>query len=342
MLLLRSCLLPDRDAAAKEWAQLEPELDVRLLQGEAYGLLPLLHERLSEVAPDYRDLQLLSGVRQRNWYVNSLRFRSASRAVELLEAAGCEPRVGGGAAVLLCCLPDRSLRSLPDFELVLPEPRLEESAALLSSAGWSRRGEWRNGPRLERRAITLESEDGGPCSLQAGVGPGFEASDEAVDLNGRPASVLALPQLLVSVIVETGRAPEGPPMRWIADACLVALQLDLRGGWMQVPDVARARKASLRVCERLEALEALLGVGVPQELMLALREAPQSRREKLAERLQAEDRGRRTICALLRRTAGLGPLPTAAALPRHLAEIWTQPSPAQLPREAVRRLLGRR
>jgi hypothetical protein len=314
-------------------------LDVQVLEGEAYGLLPLLHERLMDIAPDYPHMQLLKGVRQRHWYVNSLRLGAAAAAAGALRAGGHEPLLGGAAAVLHR-IGDQSMLPLPDVDLILHRDRLDRATTLLEGQGWRRIAEWQSGPLLERRAVRVGSRDGQYATLKAGSPPAFHPSPDEIEIHGQRLGIIAPGNLLVSALVETGRAPEGPALRWAADAAFAWREVTARAEWQRAVEVAIARGVALRVSERLTELEELLDVRTPRDVARGLR-VPVGRRELLAERLQVEDREHATVAALLRRTSGMGALATVRTVSAQLSELWGQPSAGRLPGEAARRLLQR-
>jgi hypothetical protein len=351
--LLQIALGPPEKAAVR-WHALQP-LDVTTLETGSFGLLPLLYERLGEVAADDPQLPRLFGTYRSIWYRNQLLLERLAILLPLLrQRAHVEPLLVGGMSALLRWYPRLGLRPVPQLDLIVERGA---SADALKVAGYAN---WR--PSGTARAFTpLRDESGRVLVIHHGAPPALagpladesltglrERARELEDVEGNPVVLDAADELLFAC--GTGaRTAFIRTCQWLVDVHRL-----LHSSEAPPPDrvLEGARRAHLvePVRATLRYLADVVEDDVAGEHAAAFDGERVSRRDRAAFRLGGLG-GRRLsgtaqiFAAYLQATADEPPLRAAAGLPRHLQERWGAESLARVPLLALRkttRLLGSR
>ncbi|HJQ48941.1 MAG TPA: nucleotidyltransferase family protein [Gaiellaceae bacterium] len=217
--LLRIALGPVDEAAAR-WRQLQP-VDMSALPPGSFGLLPLLYERLTELAPDEPQLPLLVGTYRNTWYRNKLLADRLARLLPLLREHGVEALVVGGAA-LQRWYPAPGSRSSSPLELIVPPPALPAVRAACVAAGWRPAGAWRSYVRFVDEGAPLVVHAGVPAQLAGALGAaeayGLLRSEavEGPSAGGAPLFLGVADQLLLLCAMAPGPGRQGS-CQWLID-----------------------------------------------------------------------------------------------------------------------------
>ena len=320
------------EQAGERWRRLQP-LDVATLEPGSFGLLPLLYERLSEVAPGEPQLPRLMGTYRSIWYRNRLLLERLAVLLPLMrQRARVEPLLVGGMSALLRWYPRHGLRPVPQLELVV-EPDVADLAVKVATyAGW--RPTWQTGSltRLadESHRVLIVHHGMPPAFVEPSWKEGVaRLRDRALELDsveGEPLVLEPTDELLF--LCATGARTVVPPScQWLVDACqLLSFAADPPP---VEPLLARARE--FRVLEALRAtllyLGDVLGEGSFEEYLDPLAEARRDRRERIAFLLAGAPAGRfagatQLAAGYLRASAGEPIVRTLSHFPRHLQETW--------------------
>lgn len=341
--LLQVALGPPEQAAAR-WQELQP-LDVTKLEPGSFGLLPLLYERLTDVAPNEPQLPRLFGTYRSIWYRNSLlRDRLAVLLPLLRQRAGVQPLLVGGMSVLLRWYPRLGLRPVPQLELIVEAEAAEVAVKVAGYSGWrpSGRGRSRTALRDESGRL-LVVHHGAPPAL-AGPLAGdalpalLERARELESLEGTPLVLDAADELLFAcafgartVLVKT--------CQWLVDANTILRLPDLVS-----PEDVLARARRVHLVEALRAtvgyLGELTGDEIPAGYVGALDAEPATLRDRVAFTLAGVGGKRlagtaQILASYLHATAD-DPLPRVVArLPYYLQDRWGADRLAAVPMLAL-------
>lgn len=295
--LLQVALGP-REGAAARWEAMQP-LAVSELPEGAFGVMPLLHERLAEVAPDEPQLRRLAGISRSVWLRNQLLFDKAARLLPSLHERGADALLVGGASAVRRWYPGLGSRSASPLELMLRAADMSVAAAVCISLGWrplAARGPVMRFESGDRVQLLLHA--GPPVALVGSLGPvqGYRllrSRAEKLELDGATALVLDPADALLLACATGARTVLPPSFQWLVDAHRI-----VSSGSAPPADALVARARELRLVEPLRAtlryLARYLAMPGADRYLAALGESRGSLRERLEFALMGTPVGRTT------------------------------------------------
>jgi putative nucleotidyltransferase-like protein len=327
--LLEVVLGPVEQAAAR-WKALQP-LDVEALEPGSFALLPLLYERLREVAPDDPQLTRLLGTYRNVWYRNQLLLDRLAVIVPLLRRrARVEPLLVSGLSAALRWYPRLGLRPVAQLELIVERDAGGKAVQVAGYAGWRVTGGGRVRTRLrDASGRVLVIHHGAPAAVAAPLGEqGMRGLRErALELGGVDGAPMVLDPAdeLIFLCATGARTTLPPSCQWLIDVHNL-----LRSCRPPAEEVAE-RAARFHLAEPLRATLAYLA-GLPGadglgEHLAALVAQPASGRDRLAFMLSGVG-GRfsvgpaQTLAAHLQATGDESLVRVVTRLPRSLQETW--------------------
>jgi hypothetical protein len=292
-LLLRAALLRGDDAL-RAWRQWKRGNDVNEIDTGSYRLLPLLYANLRDAACEDELTGLLKGVYRNAWYKNQLLFHHAAAVLSFLRRAGVETIVLKGIALTRLYYRDMGLRYMDDVDLLVRPGRAVEAMKALRAAGW--RAGSRSPEALLGYEHAAEFSDGAGRKLDLHWRAMWEGRPSVrdddfweaslpLDVGGAETRALCAADQLLHVCVHGANWNPVPPLRWVADALMI-MRGDAALDWARLVEQARKRQLTLAAGETLGYLRRLLDAPVPEGALLALKEAPVSRRERLFFRIR--------------------------------------------------------
>lgn len=317
------------DQAQQRWNALRP-LDVTALEAGSFGLLPLLYERLHQIAPDEPQLPRLFGTYRSVWYRNQLFLERLAVLLPLLrQRAHVEPLLVGGMSALLRWYPRLGLRPLPQAELMVEPEAAGDVVKVAGYAGWR--------PAQQTPMLTrLRDESGRLLVIHHGLplsvaGPlrheGLRLFRDRTlglsEVEGAPDVLHAEDELLFTCALGA-RTVAVPSCQWLIDVHHV-----LRSGELLADEVLD-RASRFHLVAPLRATVAYLAEFCDPELTgklpSRLDAQPTPRRDRLAFRLAGAE-GRRTgpaqlLAIHLQATADEPLRRVLTHLPRTLQEFW--------------------
>lgn len=326
--LLRVCFLPPDQARAEWEAHLARTLRVVALPPGSHGLLPLLHRRLTELDLPSPDIERLHGIRRRLWVQNELRLRTTRTALDLLGAAGVEPALIGGAAVLVAHHRRSDLRALHDVDLLIQSDEAGAGIDALASAGWTIGTRWRGGYLLDLQGVRATDPDARTVSLRWG-GAALTADaikhSVTVAMGAGSARCVTSADLLVHTVLD------GPRAHLYADVLTILRDDRLDADRARSQSTARHGTEALAMV--LRRVQQVIPAGLPATV------SPLLNPQALWLRRQVLDPDRRptALRAYLRRSAGTGWNHAVQGFAPFLCELWDVRSAAALPGEMARR-----
>jgi Uncharacterised nucleotidyltransferase len=335
------------EQAAERWSALQP-LDVTTLEPGSFGLLPLLYERLNEVAPEEPQLPRLFGTYRSVWYRNQLLLDHLAVLLPLLrQRARVDPLLVGGMSALLRWYPRLGLRPVPQLELTVERELAAETVKVSTYAGWRPSAQTRSATILRDESQRVLVVHHGPPPAM--VGPLLEQGlvavrGRALELAGVEGAPLVLDPIddLLFVCATGARTAPVPMHQWLVDVYRI-----LRAE-APTPEalLERARRVHVVAPVRatLQYLAELAGGDALAEYVAAFDAEPVSGRDEFAFTLAGARGGRlggsaQVLAAYVQATADDPPLRAAARLPRHLQERWGAGSLAEVPVLALRKTL---
>lgn len=350
--LMEVVLGPVEEAAAR-WQALQP-VDVTALEAGSFGLLPLLYERLQQVAPDEPQLPRLFGTYRSVWYRNQLFLDRLAILLPLLrDRAHVQPLLVGGMSALLRWYPQLGLRPVPQLELMADRESAADVVKVAGYAGWRPAQQTPTLTRLrDESGRLLVIHHGLPWSVagplrQDGLRHFRERALELSDIEAAPLVLDAADELLFTCALGA-RTLAVPSCQWLIDVHQL-----LQSGELPAAEEVLARATRFHLVAPLRATVGYLAEfcdpDLTGKLLSELAAQPTTRRDRLAFRLVGAERGRRyapaQLLALhLQATADDPVRRVVTQFPRTLQELWGVGSLWQVSTLGLRkivRLVGR-
>jgi hypothetical protein len=252
---------------------------------------------------------------------------------------------------------DLGARPMGDLDVVVPLADARAAVGILTDHGWSttdpvvpeRLFRWRPG-------INFEDGTGGGLDVhwrlrRSAPLPGTEAIDELAGLDRVP---LPLPQgptietlgptdLLLYAIEHGARVGSDATVRWAADAARILRVAGSDIDWDRFVAVASEHHTVLQVRNALTFLAEALEVEIPTTVLMAMRSAPVTRRDRRVFAVLSGTKPTSSPRHLWTSTAADWPATRAAlAFPGFLRDSWGLRSVASVPFDAVRRATRKR
>ena len=246
-----------------------------------WGFLPLLYRRWPSAANEL----ILEGrkVYLALWRQNRERMESLAALVTEFRKVGVSCLVLKGAALALRYYRDLGVRSMRDFDLLVPEKDLEAAMVGLREMGYAAEGDYTM-PAILRRARVghawqFFSADGQSCDLHwrpvvrcysPEVTRLFRDSAETAPLADITVAVLAPTDQLFHVCAHGLQWDWVPPIRWIADALTVLREaID----WDRIFRLATEASMRARLASALGYLRRRFEAAVPPAILERLEHA---------------------------------------------------------------------
>jgi Uncharacterised nucleotidyltransferase len=342
--LLRITLGPSQEAAAV-WRELQP-IDLQALEAGSFCLMPLLYERLSEVAPSDDRLPLLRGTLRSNWLRSQLLIEHVTALLPAFRSREIEPLVLGGPAIVTRWYPVLGSRPLPQIELACGPTHWSAAADVVEANGWRQV----NGDGVHRSFVDDEAQR---MVLHKGVPPlvagPLGRTGAFHDLRGRavPLTVISARMLVLApadeLMIACGlgaRTTLPPTIQWLLDAAKALASPD-RPDPHELVDRARCYRLVLPLRETIRYLARFPAVDVDCYLAALLAE-PVGRREASAYRLTGFGGGAlslpQVLASGLRTTAEVPPMRALLGLPQQVQEVWEVTSLRQMLAVGARKL----
>jgi len=308
-LLLKAALLKGEEAVLA-WRELTAAIDHDDLDAGARRLLPLVWHNLSgrEGLKDDVSLGESRAAYRQTLTENTFRLHQAGLFLRELQEVGCPAILLKGLALIVRGYPDRGLRPMGDFDVLIPEERREEVVALLQDADWvpSYRGpEKFTAPYREVVHAHSFTSEANWCvdlhwhAMEECVWPGadddFWEGAVAVDLEGVPVAVLNPADQLLHLCVHGVKCESIPTLRWVADAFIVMKDAAGTLDWDRLVEQATRRTLTLPVTEALRYLVTLLDAPVPGAVLKRLAAVDVPGRERREFRRRTREGSSRTF-----------------------------------------------
>ncbi len=125
ILLLKSALLQGEEAA-ESWNKYYSDFNYKKVDPVCNKIIPLLYVNLKKHNIETPLLKEFKNIYNITWYKNKLLFNKLFLAIEALSNAGIEAMPLKGMALTLAYYKDFGLRPMNDFDLFIPEKKIDE------------------------------------------------------------------------------------------------------------------------------------------------------------------------------------------------------------------------
>jgi hypothetical protein len=279
-LLLKAGLLEDDAQAIAAWNAWRNCIALDDIDPGCHRLLPLVYHRLPEAVLASADGDRIKGVARYYWVRYQRQMQALRSVLTVLARDGIETLLLKGTALNLTVSPPGT-RPMEDLDVVVPRRSARRAMQILRQIGW--KSTYLNpeqfidavhGCQFETspkqfldlhwdffRGRILSAEDQTPL---------WDAS-EVIDCQGVVTRVLSPAHQLLHTCVHGARWCNLPPLRWLADACLIIRKFAGRIDGDDLVDSARRYELSLYVSATLSYLAEELGAPIPPATLTALR-----------------------------------------------------------------------
>lgn len=366
-LLLEAALAADPDRARSAQLRWSAAADLDTLDHGSLQLLPLLVSRAGDL-PDETLAKQVRHVARFTWVRTELLTSRVAPVVAALSAAGLDPMLSKGAALVSAHGMPQRLRPMFDVDLAVPAGRLAVAGEVLHAAGLRSDLDAAielDPERLGRDLHAAGFEDGQGTSidlhwhlLHVARNPELDQAfrSRAVEcrFGGVACRATGLEDSLVVAVAHGSRWARAAAVRWAADVALLLRDAHERIDWDQVVASAGEARIGLAVSDALEYAGDLVGVTPPAQVRRALRRQPVPVAIRLRRRVPDDPRdggpvpaGRlgRLAEAYEEDAASRGPLGRRtgpADVARFLARYWGLAGVAGVPGHARWAASGRR
>jgi len=290
-LLLQAALL-ERESALPAFNGWLKRASRACIDAASWRLLPLLAEnlkRLGQAPPPL--LQRIESIHRYIWLRNMVHLNRARQAVQMIESQGVRTLLLKGAPLVHLHYKDPGLRSMEDFDVLIPTDKAWDTIQFLL------RKRWRESfiqSKLDREwvanhhSLNFVGPDDTrldlhwhifPERVQPGNDDAFWNHAQPLEFNGAATLALSPTDELLAACLHGIRWERVPPIRWIADAHVI-----LRGGasieWRRMVEQARALGQLLPLRVALNTLRFEFGAAIPDETLRKLNAHQPDNRER--------------------------------------------------------------
>jgi hypothetical protein len=359
-LLLRAAVLHG-EPALEAWRQWAERIDINALDGASLRLVPQLFRNLQQHDVRAPSMETLKAIYRHAWSRSQLKLRTVADAVRTLRDGGVDTLLLKGVALAVLHYRDLGARPMADVDVLIPWHQAPAAIRILVRAGWSPAFTGSVAKHMRyRHALPLREPGRGDLDLHWNIlfeccGPD---QDEAcwqaavpVEVAGVETKALCPADQLLHVIVHGSTWGSSPPIRWVADACVVLRSAGDRLDWSRVVREAERRHLVVAIERALAYLAARFDAAVPREVLERLRAVRPRRFERLEHQAKAQPRAAKLLGDLplalfqfLRLTDDASPGRRCVVLGDYLAYRWHIESPSHVPlrviEKAARRIIS--
>src|SRR5947209_2638822 len=348
-LLLRAALAQNGQAI-EAWHGFTQLVDLDQIDRGSQRLLPLTYRNLLRQGVEGEQLRSLKNIYKHAWYRSHDQLRGGAQALQALHEGGLQTMVLKGAVLGACYYQDPGSRPMDDFDVMVPFESARHAIEVLRSAGWTPHDREPEAAFLRHHAEPFHGPGGRELDLHWHL-QWEEVDDAAIWSAALPFTIagvvskrLCPADQLLHVCVHGSSSDPVAPIRWIADAVLIARQQGDGFDWSRLIEQASARRLTVTIAVALSYLRDSFAIPVPEAVMQSLRERPTSRSERWAHRARVTPGlpGRK-LPIVWERYSKLAAINSTergfAALVRFLQQLWGLERRRELPIELVRRTL---
>jgi hypothetical protein len=280
--LLRAALAEAHGDAAREWSQWRSEVELADVDGASFEILPLAYRNLTRLGIEDADRRRLRGVYLLSWSNNHLLVQTGAVGLRALADAGIDTIVLKGAALANDHYRDLGVRSMFDFDILVPHDRAAEAMDVLGEAFTADPADT---PPREwipvRHSLGFNGPEGRDIDLhwyslwQSFPEEDLWSSSRPTEIGGVATRILSPTDQLLHVLAHGAWWMDPGRLRWVADAVTVIRSGGDQIDWARLAERARERRLGSILVAPLAYLRERFGIEIPAETLRELqRERP--------------------------------------------------------------------
>jgi hypothetical protein len=291
-LLLQIALGESAERVERDWARWKSLALLADVDGDSFQILPLAYRNLTLLGIDDAELTKLRGIYRYTWSRHQLLLRTGGEAISALTDSGIGTMILKGAALGLAHYRDLGVRTMFDFDLLVPPDRVLEAMNVLN------RNFSPDPPAVSpqhwlpvRHSTAYRDAAGREIDLHwyslwhSAPDDDFWEASLPAQISGVETRVLCPTDQLLQVLAHGAWWSSSARLRWVADAVTVIRTSGDEGiDWERFGDRARAHCVAPNLVAPLTYLCERFGQDVPEETLRGLRRARPSLLERAARR----------------------------------------------------------
>lgn len=283
--LLLTAALDQGGPASEAWQQWQRDVDFDDIDRPSQQLLPLLYSNLARLGIDGPLTERIKGYYRLTWYRNQILFHYMAGVLQALQNAGIRTLLLKGAAMALLYYKNPALRTMEDFDVLVPPDQAMRALAVLKECGFAPKF-----PEPAAHGWDLVDAQGRQLDLhryafhyscREAIDADFWAASVPCELQRVEPRVLCATDQLLHVCARAFYAPNGS-IRWIADALLILKSFAAELDWQRLIRQGQKRRVVLQLRQALTYLVNEFAAPVPDTVLAALQNARVSFQEYAA------------------------------------------------------------
>ena len=134
--LLKATIFQGKDCI-RAWNHWINSADIDHLDPGSFRLFPLLYKNLISNGIDHPLLTRLKGIYKKTWYKNQMLLHQVQHVLSAFDAAGIDTLLMKGMALSLLYYKDLGVRSMLDFDILIPIKHTSKAMNYLVKNGWN-------------------------------------------------------------------------------------------------------------------------------------------------------------------------------------------------------------
>jgi hypothetical protein len=277
-LLLHAALAETPEDATREWSRWRSEVELTDVDSASFQILPLAYRNLTRLGIEDADRKRLRGVYLLSWSSNQLLVQTGAVGLRKLADAGIDTIVLKGAAVANDHYKDLGVRSMFDFDILVPHDRAGDAMDVLEETFTPAPAEIP--PREwipERHSVGFSGPEGRDIDLHwyslwfSSPEEDLWPSSRVTTIGGVATRTLSPTDQLLHVLAHGAWWMEPARLRWVADSVTVIRSGGDEIDWARFAERARERRLGSILMAPLTYLRERFGVEIPSETLGELR-----------------------------------------------------------------------
>jgi len=294
-MLLKAALL-EGEQAIRAWQKWRANLDTDRLDTASLQILPLLYNNLRNHHIEDPAMKIFKGFYRAFWYKNRLLFHSMADTLQSFHESGIRTMLLKGAALTLHYYKDYGLRSMGDFDVLVPTQQASKAASVLQKLDYkpikSSIHEFNRMDYNTIHAYHFINGNGDTVDLHWHVlhkclreqsDDDFWNSAIPIKIGNIATHVLNPSDQLLHICMHsfTSKNFTLNRLRWLADVMIILKTRQSEIDWNRMLVQVQKRRMILHLNEVMIYMRDLLNAPIPPEVMLNIQNMTATRIEKM-------------------------------------------------------------
>jgi hypothetical protein len=290
-LLLRVALGQSQASVERDWADWKSQVPLADIEANSFQILPLVYRNLTRLGIDDPAVTKLSGVYRYTWSRHQLLVRTGGAALSALANRGIPTMVLKGPALALVHYRDLGVRTMFDFDLLVPHDRVLEAMEVLDRDFLPEPPDTPAQTWLPaRHSCAYRDAAGREVDLHwfslwhSAPDHDFWEAARPTEVAGMDTNVLCPTDQLLHAIAHGAWWSESGRLRWVADAVTVIRTSDDGIDWSRFQERAEAHRVAPNLVAPLCYLRDRFAMEIPSDTITSLARTRYSLLERAARR----------------------------------------------------------